>query len=203
MKILVTAFEPFGGDALNPTLEVLQRLPNTLEGAEIIKLQVPVVFGRSIEKVNQVIRDAQPDVILSLGLAGGRSDIGVERVAINIDDGRIPDNAGHQPEDEPIIPNAPAAYFSSLPIKAIVAAIRQQGIPASVSNTAGTYVCNHLMYGVLHHIAAHNLPTRAGFIHMPYLPGQVVEKPGIPSMELGTMVTAIEAAIRCLVDTNA
>lgn len=200
MKILVTAFEPFGGESLNPAHEAVNRLPELIEGVEIIRLQVPVVFGTSIEKVTHAIDELQPQACLSVGEAGGRADLGVERVAININDGRIADNAGYQPVDQPTDPLGPAAYFATLPVKAIVEGIRQAGVPASVSNTAGTYVCNHLMYGVLHHIARRGLHIPAGFIHIPYLPQQVIGKPGaLPSMGLETVVRGLEAALGVII----
>jgi pyroglutamyl-peptidase len=199
MKILLTAFEPFGGETVNPAFEAVNLLPGTIANAQIIKLRVPTVFKASIDTVTCSIDEIQPQVCLSVGLAGGRSDIAVERVAINVDDGRLPDNAGVQPVDQPIITGGPAAYFATLPIKAIVEGIRQQGIPASISNSAGTYVCNHLMYGVLHHISLHQLAVRAGFIHIPYLPSQVVDKPATPSMDLDLIVRALQAAVEEIV----
>lgn len=202
MKILVTAFDPFGGESVNPAFEAVKLLPEQIDGAEIIKLEVPTVFKVSIKKVTQAIDELKPDVCLSIGQAGGRFDITVERVAINVDDGRIPDNAGYQPVDEPIDPAGLNAYFATLPIKAIVDGIRKQGIPASISNTAGTYVCNHLMYGVLNHIYQNKLPMRAGFMHIPFLPNQVVNKPNnVPSMSVETILKAIETAIRVIIAT--
>jgi pyroglutamyl-peptidase len=134
-------------------------------------------------------------MVLCLGQAGGRSHVSVERVAINVDDARIADNSGASPVDEAIAANGPAAYFSTLPIKAMAVAMRGAGVPALVSNSAGTYVCNHLMYGVLHFLAASNTPARAGFIHLPYAEEQVMDKPGIAAMSIATMVKGVEAAI--------
>jgi len=200
MKILITAFDPFGGETVNPAFEAVNRLPDVIDGAEIVKLQVPTLFKASIKMVTWAIDEIKPQVCLSIGQAGGRCDITVERVAINVDDGRIPDNAGYQPVDEPVDPAGLNAYFATLPVKAIVEGIRRQGIPASVSNSAGTYVCNHLMYGVLNHIYQNKLTMRAGFIHIPFLPEQVVDKSNnMPSMSLETVVQAIEAAIRVIV----
>ena len=200
MKILITAFDPFGGETVNPAFEALNRLPDVIDGAEIVKLQVPTLFKASIKMVTRAIDEIKPQACLSIGQAGGRCDITVERVAINVDDGRIPDNAGFQPVDEPVDPAGLNAYFATLPVKAIVEGIRQQGIPASVSNSAGTYVCNHLMYGVLNHIYQNKLTMRAGFIHIPFLPEQVVDKSNsMPSMSLETVVHAIDAAIRVIV----
>lgn len=204
MKILLTAFEPFGGESINPAFEAVRCLPDHIAGAEIIKQEVPVVFNLSNQQVTARMDEIQPDVWLGIGQAGGRFDITVERVAINISDGRIADNAGYQPVDEPIDPDGETAYFASLPIKAIVAEIRKQHIPASVSNTAGTYVCNHLMYGVLNHIHKNHLPMRGGFMHIPFLPDQAVTKPNTtPSMALDLMIKAIETAIQVIVTTAA
>lgn len=204
MKILLTAFEPFGGESINPAFEAVRCLPDRIADAEIIKQEVPVVFNLSIQQVTARLDEIQPDVWLGIGQAGGRFDITLERVAINISDGRIADNAGYQPLDEPIDPDGETAYFASLPIKAIVAEIRKQQIPASVSNTAGTYVCNHLMYGVLNHIHKNQLPMRGGFMHIPFLPDQAVTKPNpTPSMALDLMIKAIETAIQVIVTTPA
>lgn len=201
--VLVTAFEPFGGERVNPALEALQRLPDELDGIQIFKLQVPTVFGEAIRVAAQRLDDLRPDVCLCVGQAGGRAEISVERVAINVDDARIPDNAGAQPVDVPVAPDGPAAYFSTLPIKAIAEGIRAAGIPAVVSNTAGTFVCNHLMYGVLHTIHRQGLATRAGFIHIPFLPEQAAGKSaGTPSMSLADIVTALETAIRVALQTR-
>ncbi len=202
-RVLVTAFDPFGGETINPAFEALQRLPDELDGAQIFKLDVPTVFGEAIRVTAQRLDDLRPDVCICVGQAGGRAEISVERVAINVDDARIADNAGVQPVDAPIAPDGPAAYFATLPIKAIAEGIRAAGIPAAVSNTAGTFVCNHLMYGVLHAIQRQGLPTRAGFIHIPFLPEQAVGKSaGTPSMSLTSIVTALETAVRVTLQTR-
>jgi pyroglutamyl-peptidase len=196
MKILVTGFDPFGGESINPAYEAVRRLPDVLAGVELIKLEVPTVFNASVQLVTAQIDALQPDAWLGVGQAGGRCDLSVERVAINLNDGRIADNAGCQPIDEPGDPAGPAAYFATLPLREMVEAIRRAGIPASISNSAGTYVCNHLMYGVLHHIQTRGLNVRGGFIHIPYLPQQVVNKPNTtPSMALDTVVEALIAAL--------
>lgn len=199
MKILVTAFDPFDGESLNPSLEALLRLPDTIQGASIYKLEVPTVFHKSGQVLKDKALEIQPDVIICLGQAGGRSQITPERVAINQDDGRIPDNEGNQPIDQPIQEDGPPAYFSSLPIKAIVAKLQEAGLPAAVSNSAGTFVCNHLMYQALY-LADHYLPgCRAGFIHIPYIPSQVIDKPGQASMSLTDIIKGLELAIQVLV----
>ena len=198
MKCLVTAFEPFDKEPINPTMLMLERLTKDLDGHEILKQVLPTTFGESAEIALARIAEVEPDVVLCLGQAGGRAAMTLERVAININDATIPDNAGAQPVDEPIVPDGPAAYFSTLPNKAIVKAMREAGIPAAISNSAGTYVCNQILYAVLHFIAENKLPTKAGFMHVPYLPVQVVEKPSMPSMSLDDMVRALEVAIRAI-----
>jgi pyroglutamyl-peptidase len=158
--------------------------------------QMPCVFGQAIEALASAMDELQPRLVLCIGQAGGRAEITPERVAINIDDGRIADNAGRQPIDLPVVPGAPAAYFSTLPIKAMVRDLRAAGIPASVSNTAGTFVCNHIFYGLMHRIATHPAAgLRGGFIHIPYLPEQAARFPGAPSMSLATMVEALRIAV--------
>lgn len=198
MKCLVTAFEPFDKEPINPTMLMLERLTKDLDGHEILKQVLPTTFGESAEIALARIAEVEPDVVLCLGQAGGRAAMTLERVAININDATIPDNAGAQPVDEPIVPDGPAAYFSTLPNKAIVKAMREAGIPAAISNSAGTYVCNQILYAVLHFIAENKLPTKAGFMHVPYLPVQVAEKPSMPSMSLEDMVRALEVAIRVI-----
>lgn len=199
MKILVTGFEPFGGENINPALEVLKSLPKTLAGAEIVTLVVPTVFGQSAQVLQEKMEAEQPDAVLCIGQAGGRMDLSLERVAINLDDARIPDNLGQQPIDEPIQSEGEPAYFSTLPIKAMVEAVRSQGIPSSVSNTAGTFVCNHLMYQALHLANTRFPSTKVGFLHIPFLPEQVIAKPHRASMSLEVMLRGIKIALEALV----
>lgn len=196
MKLLLTAFDPFGGATINPALEAVN-LVGAVAGVDIIKLEVPTVFGTSVDTVISAIEKHLPDAVLCVGQAGGRTGLTPERVAINIDDARIPDNEGHQPVDCPIAAEGPAAYFSTLPVKAMTAAIRQAGLPSDLSNTAGTFVCNHLMYGVLHHLAKHHPAIRAGFLHVPFLPQQ-----GSPSLPLEDIARGIEAAIAAIRDNG-
>lgn len=193
--VLITGFEPFGGEAVNPSWEVVSRLDNAIiAGCRVVARQLPCVFGEALVELNGAIDALSPSLVLAVGQAGGRCDISVERVAINVDDARIPDNRGKQPIDEPIVPGGPAAWFSSLPVKAMVAALRDAGIPASVSQTAGTFVCNHVMYGLLHTLS--NIPqAKGGFIHIPYLPQQAAAHPGAPSMAAETVRQALEVAI--------
>ncbi|WON76064.1 pyroglutamyl-peptidase I [Serratia sp. UGAL515B_01] len=194
-KVLITGFEPFDGEHVNPSWEVVKRL-NDLElaGVHIVVRQLPCVFGEALVVLNAAIDEVQPAMILAIGQAGGRTDITLERVAININDARIPDNQGQQPIDQAIVEGGPAAYFSTLPIKAMVNAMRDAGIPATVSQTAGTYVCNHVMYGLLHRLSGQK-QVRGGFIHIPYLPEQATLHPGAPSMSAHTVLVALELAI--------
>ena len=203
MKILVTGFDPFGGEKINPALETIKRLPDTIFSAQIIKLEIPTVVGKSLAKITEAVEKENPDVVLSIGQAGGRSEITVERIGINIDDCRIPDNEGNQPIDEPVVKGGPAAYFVTVPIKAIVENIKAHNIPASISNTAGTFICNHVCYGVAHLAAqktAAGKPMKSGFIHIPFLPEQVIGKPALtPSMSLETIVSGITHALEAIV----
>jgi pyroglutamyl-peptidase len=193
--VLVTGFEPFGGEKTNPSWEVCERLAPEIAGMRVATCRVPCEFRRSIEVAAAAIERHRPVLVICVGQAGGRSKLGVERVAINVDDARMPDNAGRGPIDEPIAANGPPAYFATLPVKAIAVAIRAAGVPAEVSNSAGTYVCNHLMYGVLHYLAESGQRARAGFIHVPYSETQALDKRDTPGMSVATMVKGIEAAI--------
>ena len=194
--VLITAFEPFGGEQLNPSWEAVSHLhEHMLCGAKIVAKQLPCAFGASLDALYAAIEEVQPEIVIAVGQAGGRTDVTIERVGINVDDARIPDNAGNQPIDEPIVKDGPAAYFSTLPIKAIVEGIREAGIPASVSQTAGTYVCNHVMYGLMHYLAQHKNAIRGGFIHIPWLPEQAVKHPGAASMPAQTVILALEMAV--------
>ena len=196
MKILLTAFTPFDGESINPALEAMKLLPDKIGQLEVLKLEVPTVFGKSARLVLETMEQEKPDYVLSIGQAGGRAELTPERIAINIDDAGIPDNEGNQPTDRPIYPDGENAYFSTLPVKAIVEAIKREGIPASISNSAGTYVCNHLMYSVLYSIKKNALPIKAGFIHVPYIPEQTVNKKDKASLSLEEIVRGLEAALR-------
>ena len=200
MKILVTGFEPFGGETENPSAQVARGLPASLAGAEIVTAILPVTCRGALETVTEAIRHHRPDAVLSLGQAGGRAAVSIERIAINVDDFSIPDNEGAQPKDQAIVPGGPAAYWSTLPIRAMEAAVRAAGVPCQISNTAGTFVCNHVLYAVRYWLEQHFPGTRNGFIHIPYLPEQVLDKPGVPSMGLDLSVRAVEAAIRAIVE---
>lgn len=202
MKILVTGFDPFGEESVNPAIESVKKLPKTINGAEIITLEIPTVIKKSLAKIQEAIIAHNPEVILSVGQAGGRSEITVERIGINVDDYKIPDNEGNQPIDEPIVKDGPEAYFVNLPIKAMVANIRAGKIPSSISNTAGTFICNHVTYGVQHLINTKFPGKRAGFIHIPYLPEQVIDKQGMPSMSLDIIAEGLVYAIEAIVDNE-
>ena len=193
--VLVAGFEPFGGEKVNPSWDICTKLDGEIAGMRVETCLVPCEFRRSIEVVADAIEQHHPLLVICLGQAGGRTHLGVERVAINVDDARSPDNRGAQPVDEMIAANGPPAYFATIPIKAMAAAMRAAGAPTEVSNSAGTYVCNHLMYGVLHYLAASGHRARAGFIHVPYSEQQVLDKGGVASMALATMVKGVRAAI--------
>lgn len=197
MKILVTAFDAFGDDKINSSSEALDALFVPEETADLVKLKLPTVFKESAELLAEAVNKHKPDAVLCVGQAAGRAAVTIERVAINIMDARIADNEGFKPADVPIEADAPAAYFSTVPIKAMVKAICEAGIPAEISNTAGTYVCNSLLYGILHYISVNSLPVRAGFIHVPCIPKQLEDtdkKP--PAMEKEFIVKALETAVR-------
>lgn len=195
MKILVTGFDPFGGDKINPAIEAVKKLPDSTKGAKIIKLEIPTVFNKSAQVVHDAIVQEQPDYVLNVGQAGGRAALTPERVAININD-------GYQPLGEPIQADGDTAYFTQLPIKAIAKAIRAVGLPATVSNTAGTYVCNHIFYQVQYMRAKEFPSLKAGFIHIPFLPEQVVKRPSTPSMALADIVKGLIAAIGAIVERD-
>lgn len=196
MKIIVTGFDPFGGETINPSIECVKALPE-IEGVELIRLELPTVFKESAKRLNEVINDVKPDAVLSVGQAGGRPGITMERIAINVDDARIPDNISQQPIDETIQTEGEAAYFTTLPIKRIVKAIREAGISAEVSNSAGTFVCNHIMYQALFAATKADKPFKAGFMHIPFIPEQTTDKPSLPLEE---STRALQIAIETIRD---
>lgn len=198
MRVLITGFDPFGGEKINPAWEAIKLLPDTIESIEVVKLEIPTVFKKSIDVMLAGIEEHKPDAVICVGQAGGRYDITMERVAINLDDARITDNEGNQPIDEKVYSDGENAYFTSLPIKAMTEAIKSTGIPAAVSNTAGTFVCNHIMYGLLYHINKSAVAKKGGFIHVPYIPQQVINKPNLPSMGLDTISQGLKAAIAAI-----
>ena len=201
MKILVAGFDPFGGEHINPAYQAVKQLPSQIQSAEIIKLEIPTSFAGSVKTMEQAIAQYQPDIVLNVGQAGGRSCMTVEKVAINLADARIPDNDGQQPIDQPLCQEGATAYFSTLPVKAMVEEMRKNGIPANVSYTAGTYVCNSIMYHVLHLTQTKYQNIRAGFIHVPYESGQAVAKPnGTPFMSLEMIAKGLQSAIVAVIN---
>jgi len=199
-KILITGFEPFGGENVNPALEAVTKLEGlAINGGEIVTCSVPVVYRKSIEAVIKAIKLHQPDYVITVGQAAGRAAITPERVAINVDDYRIKDNEGNQIVDELINENGPSAYFSTLPIKAIVKSLQDKGIPAQVSNTAGTYVCNHLFYGIQHFLKDSHIGH--GFIHIPLLPIQAPEG-NQPTLSLDLIVEGLKVAAQAVIDNE-
>lgn len=200
MKVLVTGFDPFGGESVNPAFEAVKLLPDVIAGADIVKLEIPTVYTRSAEVVEKAIEAERPDLVICVGQAGGRSTLTVEQVAINLAEARIPDNDGEQPVGQPLREDGDTAYFATVPVKAMVAAIREAGMPAFVSYTAGTFVCNSIMYHVLYLLDRRFPGVKGGFIHVPYAPEQVVDKPnGTPFMPLGEIARGLEAAIAAAV----
>lgn len=190
-KLLITGFDAFGVNAVNPSWEAVRRLPETVGDFALCKLQIPTIYGKAAQLVIAQAREFQPDVILCIGLAGGRDAVTPERIAVNVRDARIADNEGNQPQGDAVEPDGPAAYFSTVPVMQMAQSIRDRGISAAVSNTAGTFVCNDTLYSLLHHFA--KTPVRVGFIHIPYLPEQ-----GSPSLPLEDVVAALTAAICAL-----
>lgn len=190
--VLVTGIEPFDGESLNPSWEAARAVDGTSRhGARFVARQLPCAIAEVRQALVEAIAQTDPVLVLCLGQAGGRADVSIERVAINVVDARIPDNAGRQPVDEPVIENGPAAYFAALPIKAMVKQLREAGIPASVSQSAGTYNCNAIFYALLHHIATERPALRGGFVHVPYLPQMATRHPGAPSLDVATLIEAI------------
>jgi len=200
--VLLTGFEPFNKEPINPAWETVRTLDGWGEADfRVVARQLPCVFGDANAAMAALIDELRPALVIAVGQAGGRVDLSVERVAINVDDAPIKDNAEQQLVDEPIVRGGPAAYFATLPIKAIVAALRAAGLPASVSQTAGTFVCNHVFYGLMHAVSGRN-DVKAGFIHIPYLPEQAARHPGAASMSLEQMIEGIRVAIRTALVTD-
>lgn len=197
--LLLTGFEPFGGETVNPSWEIARALDGWVcEGRTVRAVQLPCAFGDALRTLDDALAAHRPELVMCLGQAGGRAEISIERAALNVDDARIPDNLGRQPIDAAVVPAGPAAYFSTLPIKALAHDLRAAGVAAAVSNTAGTFVCNHVFYALMHRLAttpalAH---ARGGFVHVPYTPEQVVARPGTPAMALATQVEGIRHALR-------
>lgn len=200
--ILLTGFAPFGGELVNPSWQAVRRLHGRrIGGHRIVARQLSVEFGTSLKELRTAIRETRPSLVLCVGQAGGRAAISLERIAINVDDARIPDNAGAQPIDSEIVPGGPAAYFTRLPIKAMLVAMKAGGIPAEVSQTAGTYVCNHVFYGLMH--ALRHRRTRGGFVHIPYSPEQAERHAGAPCLPIETVVDGLRIALQTALETHA
>lgn len=193
--VLLTGFEPFDGDSVNPSWEVVRQLQGaTIAGAQVQTLELPCVFGASLRVLERAVGHHQPAIVIAVGQAGGRADITPERVAINLNDARIADNAGKKPTDQAIQKHGPAAYFSTLPVKAIVQALHRAGVPASVSHTAGTFVCNHVFYGLMDMQERYGI-QRCGFVHIPFSPDQAALRDSAPSMALDDMVRALRIVV--------
>lgn len=200
MKVLVTGFNPFGGESVNSALKAVELLGNKIADAEIIKVEIPTVFRKSVEAIESAIIMHKPQIVILVGQAGGRSDIAIERVAINLDDARIRDNENNQPVDEVIYSDGKNAYFSSLPVKAVMASLKENGIPSAISNTAGTFVCNHVFYSLMYLIEKKYNNIRGGFIHVPFLPEQVVNLLNVSSMSLETIKNGMEIIIESTIN---
>lgn len=199
-RVLLTGFDPFGGELVNPSWEAVRALDGrVVDGHRLVAGQLPTCFDTSLPALDALLRQHRPALVLCIGQAGGRAAISLERVAINVQDARIPDNAGAQPVDMPVLAGGPAAYFSTLPVKAMLAGLRDQGLPAEVSQTAGTFVCNHVFYGLMHRLATDPAlaAARGGFVHVPWLPAQ-----GQPSLPVDALVRGLELAVACALRTR-
>lgn len=193
-KLLITGFDPFGGQSVNPSWEAVRLLPERIGAYELTRLEIPTVYGEGAARILRAAEGLHPDVILSIGQAGGRRGITPEVVGINLREARIPDNSGFQPVNEPIAPDGPAAYFATVPVRAMVAAMTAAGLPCALSYTAGAFVCNDVLYTLLHR--CHGTAVRAGFIHVPFLPEQARE--GVPCMPLKDIVRALALCVGAL-----
>ena len=199
--ILLTGFEPFDGQSTNPSWDAVRALHGKrIAGHRVVARRLPVIFGASLKALRMALRETSPALVVCMGLAGGRERISLERVAINVDDARIPDSVGQQPVDEAIVPGGPAAYFSTLPIKSMLAAMRDAGFPVEISQTAGTYVCNHVFYGLMHALRRRR-KIRAGFIHIPYSPAQAADIPGAFGLPVETVAAALRVCLRVALAT--
>jgi pyroglutamyl-peptidase len=203
MKALVTGFEPFGGEAVNPAQRAVERLAAGLGDVDIATRILPVSFARALPLLEAAIVETAPAIVLCLGEAGGRCELSLERVAINLDDARIPDNDGRRPIDRPVTAGGPAAHFASLPIKPAATALCEAGLPAAISHSAGTFVCNHVFYGLQHFAATCRPAPLCGFLHLPYLPEQAARHPGAPSMALADILRGIAVVLRVAADALA
>lgn len=201
-KVLITGFDPFDKEPINPAYEAVKGLTDEINGAKIIKVEIPTVSYKAINKTIELIESEKPDIVINVGQAGGRFGITPEKVAINLNDFRIKDNEGNQPLDCPIVDGAAPAYFTSLPVKAMVESIKAAGIPSVLSYTAGTFVCNQVMYGVAEYIDRNNLDIKSGFVHIPFMTEQVLEKKNQPSLSLAQLTLGLEALIKAALDNE-
>lgn len=195
MRALVTGFDPFGGDKVNPSSLAVGRLRRKIGDVDVATATLPTSYATSARVLRAAIEDVRPEIVLCVGQAGGRTELCLERVGINVQDARIRDNDGAQPIDVPVVAGGPAAYFATLPIKACVAEMRKAGLPAIVSNTAGTFVCNHILYALMDIIAARKAAMRGGFLHIPYVPEQASRVGSVPSMAVDDIVRGIEIIV--------
>lgn len=201
--VLLTGFDPFESDPVNPSWEAARALDGRDIGdARIVARRLPCVFAEAPAALERALQETRPALAICLGLAGGRAGISVERVAINLIDARIPDNRGAQPVDEPVVADGPPAYFAPLPVKAIAQALGQAGLPAGVSHTAGTFVCNQVFYQLCHHVATRAPGLRGGFLHVPYSSDMAGQHPGQPAMPLDALVQGVELAVRTALATE-
>ncbi|MBD9479958.1 pyroglutamyl-peptidase I [Pseudoxanthomonas sp. PXM02] len=200
--VLLTGFQPFGGEQVNPSWQAVSALQGArIAGHRVVARELPVAFGTSLKALRAALKEMQPALVICVGQAGGRAQLSLERVAINVDDARIPDNRDQQPVDMPVIGDGPAAYFTTLPIKAMREALHTAGFPAEISQTAGTYVCNHVFYGLMHALRRQRA-VRAGFIHIPYSPAQASAHPGAPSLAVETVTQALREVVRVALATR-
>lgn len=202
--VLLTGFAPFGGESDNPSWNAVRRLHGErIGGRRIVAECLPVAFGASLQRLRECLDALRPALVLCIGQAGGRAQLSIERIAINVDDARIPDNFGARPIDEPVVAGGPAAYFSTLPIKALRAALQAAGLPAEISQTAGTYVCNHVFYGLMHELHRRgDARVRGGFIHIPYSPAQAARHAGAPCLDTDSVVRALRAMVETALATE-
>jgi pyroglutamyl-peptidase len=201
--VLITGFDAFGGETENPSQQIVRALDGSaIAGHRVVAATLPTEFARVGTELAALIERHRPVLVLAIGQAGGRAEISLERVAINLIDARIPDNAGAQPIDVPVVAGAPDAYFSTLPLKAMLRALKAANIPAALSHSAGTFVCNHVFYALAHRLARVRRKVRGGFIHVPYLPGQAARHPGAPSLPLATMVEATRICLETALTTQ-
>lgn len=203
-RVLLFGFEPFADEAVNPSAEIALQLDGAMIGVHrVVSVVLPVAFSEAPLRLAEALDQYRPELVIALGQAGGRKEISLERVAINLIDARIADNAGLQPIDVEVLRGGPGAYFSTLPLKAIHAELQRCGVPVSLSLSAGTYVCNQVFYWLAHLLATEHPQTRGGFIHVPWLPEQAARHPGEADMALGTMIQGVRAAIECALRTSA